>query len=747
MSSRSTRRKASREIRGRSLRSSDFPAPPTRNSTLKPTAQPAEEPILEPASEVPQHAAAEEPILVAAEGPLEVNKSSRRCSNCRQQGHYKQKCPSTTSSSSTMTEIFAAPSSSVSNALRRSKTGSLQMAISIARTEWFRPEAEREAFSCLLACNQIHGSNKHKKTVKGEGHLSAHLSKWHELPFAALVREPTVTNAQLLLSRHSKSADPMTRFCTRAVPPKQHEFFREIKLVLWMGSVLASPSILNDAFQDFLMCSGAAAVVGPATFRTRIVPLVANAIRYKNAELLRAASIVAVTSDSVSKGGFRFINMTYHWIQQPSFQLIALTGDNFAAAERHLIENVIDLVDVEWGKNIPDCRPFAATTDSGSDMKAAFTTLLERHVPCTCHLLNCAIKAAISKLPADFLKDFDEINSLSVKSRLPNFRFQLESLQFRSNRPKLVGKTKTTIRWNQETIQIERFLQILPDLQNLREENPALFSAENHDFLLRVNPLIFQAFLRVFSSTSRLSELCGGETYPTLSSVAPAVHFIMSSFENMLASAETMIPLERSLVEALLGEIQNRFAFIFDKHHVSLHLIASALDPKHGRLHFVSADHRDAIWEAIHNSILDFCGKENSSVSSDDEFWQPPSSSAADTLKSLRRKFEKPDFQVTDSLLFWKKVSSKIQPEFLRFVLGILATPASSVPSERNNSVVGRVLDAKRRKMKHSTCSDWVTIYDFMHRQHFTPEALCEYLWACELKAVKERAEQVIQLE
>jgi hypothetical protein len=263
----------------------------------------------------------------------------------------------------------------------RSPPDSSTLAYALAKQQWFsKLPNQGETFACQLEpSSHQHGRNWHKVTIRGEKHLIEHLSTWHDVTLSALIREPTLTTAVALLQRHTKRTESVYRFASQLPPRDRLEFNREIKLAIWLGSTLSSPSVINTQFIDVLIAFGFPpqdSVVRAAVLRSKVIPMVATIIRRMNFGLLKKSSSVAITSDSVTKGGYRFINLTYHCISKNDFLLRSFSGENFGVPERHTIENIADLMKLEWGRNFPNQTPFAATTDTASDMRGAFLSVI-----------------------------------------------------------------------------------------------------------------------------------------------------------------------------------------------------------------------------------------------------------------------------------------------------------------------------------------------------------------------------------
>ena len=107
-----------------------------------------------------------------------------------------------------------------------------------------------------------------------------------------------------------------------------------------------------------------------------------------------------------------------------------------------------------------------------------------------------------------------------------------------------------------------------------------------------------------------------------------------------------------------------------------------------------------------------------------------PMHAPTQNLQDFRRLFESNTSEATDSVEFWRTNADSVHPKLLTLAVSLLATPASSVPSERHNSGVALVLTPKRRSMKPESVASWLMIRDFVLNENYSAAELVDEGWS-----------------
>ena len=653
---------------------------------------------------------------------------------------------------------FFSSKKALEEASRRSgEVGAIKKALTKARKYWIC-ETEKDIFACKMHPDGFHGSNIHPIQIKGWKHIFNHLRKWHSTALASLVRMPTEKHAQELKARR-EGFSTIRDFTTPRSPPNRREFDREIALAVCVAKHNLPLRMLDNDFNAFLDLSNAEPMVKRTAFAKRVVPLVSAAVVHAYTLQLSRSTSVSVTSDAVQRGNYRFVNVTYHFIDRQDFSLHSIAAHNFNIDEIHTIENIADLMTCHWRSFLPSNlrEPFASTTDAGSDMKGAFQRLLEprRSIHCVCHALNLAVKEAIKAVNPETRQDFKLVNKISLYTRGSNVRDQMAYIQESMGRKKQTAKTKTQVRWNQEFLQLERLIQLRPDLLEFIHRNSSSVPTGYVNFIQSETVFTrLRIYLKVLRELMIFSDFFSGEAYPTLSVVAPAVRHLEQFLEQKLADSFKLTSFERGFYEQVQSAVSSRFKCVFKTSPASLFLLASAVDPRFGDLKFLDELRRDSVFEDLKAMTATFARNGAGELPSlpdvpERELMAPSvnmhSQSSLDySVTHVQQIFSarSPNWEelTRNPLKFWQCNVGRLNESLIDLACALLSTPASSVPSERNNSAIALLITDRRHRLKTETCSDWLAIRDYVLQPYFSLGVLCDTAWEIRTRSNSEAA-------
>jgi hypothetical protein len=364
--------------------------------------------------------------------------------------------------------------------------------------------------------------------------------------------------------------------------------------------------------------------------------------------------------------------------------------------------------------------------------------------------MNLAVRDVIARLPQETVRDFDVVNRISLFCRGATAREHLGTIQTRNGGEKRVAKTKTDVRWNQDLIQLDRFLEILPDLRTLAQEKPNFVPPEFITFIQQKDTVErLKLYQKVLRDLLVFSDFFSGETYATLSLVAPAVALLQSNLRGKLReSTVTQTAFQHHFYREVAAALEERFSMVNSAG--SIYQLASAVHPHHGKLEFIpEEDARLEVWSALADEVESFLIRNQAATASSSSLESQNTdgsilipqlgSHSAHSIKysidQMKTMFFNPNINWTqkspDPTDFWKENlrNFRIDPHLGRFALGLLSTPASSVPSERNNSAIAALISDRRHRLKSETCANLLAIRDYVRQPDFSLMKLSNLAW------------------
>lgn len=294
-------------------------------------------------------------------------------------------------------------------------------------------------------------------------------------------------------------------------------------------------------------------------------------------EIVHAVDIT-ITSDiwTETMSMKSFLGVTIHFLK--GVNLLSVCLETLELSESHTAEYLADnLKNIfkKWG--IDQTKIVAVVTDNDAKMIKAVQIIfgLNRHINCFAHTINLIVENGIKSANIDaIISKVRDIVVFFKRSTLASDdlrKKQQEQGVKGGDVKKLILDVKT--RWNSTFYMVERFLILLPTLNEIllrKPTSPPMLSALEVESLKEANMI-----LRIFE---KLTVEVSGQNYTTLSKLIPMANCLKENLNSLKPQNEE----GKKLKEALTKEISKRFGAIENSHLLSLSTI---LDPRFKTLH------------------------------------------------------------------------------------------------------------------------------------------------------------------
>ena len=461
-------------------------------------------------------------------------------------------------------------------------------------------------------------------------------------------------------------------------------------------------------------------------------------LEYKKKKDLLIAELkghdVAFTTDMWSSLGKQgYITVTYHYIND---DWIMKSG---VLATRHMPEihtglNIATRID-EIRKEYEITREKVAgiSRDNAANMDVAVTSLGYPDTNCFGHTLQLAIKDAL---------DHPEIQACISSCRNVVSHFNHSPKATGELRNQNTGKQKAlqqdvATRWNSTYIMMNSLLpnrsaiySVLHNKEFTKPDTARKLEIKNEHWML-IEKLC--EVLKPFDvATSQLS----GEKYPTLGSVYPLIHGIIT---NHLIAKEEDSPEVFFFKETVRKNLTERF--MVGNEHQSDDIIATALHPRYKHLKFLGKQSR----MMIQTRIEDLCEEIARKTTGKPETEMPELPVAPPKIKKeseehceAAMKYLMGDiYEVSDDeeesietevsrymveprrleepLSWWKANASRF-PHLQKLAKRFLCRPCTSVPSERLFSAAGHMVTKDRARLDPDTVDELLFLNSYYKR-------------------------------
>jgi hypothetical protein len=359
-----------------------------------------------------------------------------------------------------------------------------------------------------------------------------------------------------------------------------------------------------------------------------------------------------------------------------------------------ICEKFLESVSTEFGVH---CKLLAVTTDNASSNRTFIENLQtsiffnpEYHVRCFAHVLNIAVKSAISNEEVDRM--IKALRFWVKRIRVSPQRLRrLQQLCEACSPPISFVKPVIDVstRWNSTLDMIERSLRLKPALNMfILEDNDA-----RKDYSIQeLGPRqwgFFENLSKFLKPFKDVTTFCSSSSYPTLSVVVPLYNSLMDHCESWKASTkfQSCFCDAVELCLSKLAEYYNLTSHVFS--------ICTLIDPRlkleyYKNSHAFGHENPEKLTEHL-NNIYEIqylkCSKivtEDDSISSNDENFirNVFKKRKLKNVEEVALYLSEPVIDLSDDPLLWWKNNQHKYPNLSRLARDFLAIPASSVPSE-----------------------------------------------------------------
>ena len=474
------------------------------------------------------------------------------------------------------------------------------------------------------------------------------------------------------------------------------------------------------------------------TYSNTVVPNMYTNVRKKVLEMLRPVDALACTSDCwTSAAKQSYMTITAHFIDDWNMKSLCLQTRH--CPEQHTAEHLKELHLAAFKEWQIEEKEITGCVDNARNIVNAWELMGKTCMFCFGHTLNLSVKKGLAvdgvkEIVADCRKLVGYFNHSYLGSGA------LKSKQKQLDMPVKTLKQDVETRWNSTydmiTSVIDNDEAISTILRGDAKHRNMLLSAETIALLKDIQV--------VLSPMKKLTEHMSGESYVTLSLVAPTIHQLIKNTLKIDQDNDSVVM--QRLKNAMLNDIQTRYQSSNTK---LLLQIAAFLDPRFRNLDFLEEDEKKKVrldikrrMVSLHEQAkpviktepeepqqLPSISNDSCSVSDTSDTTTEPPAKKCKVEKSFFEHFF-PDITITkveppvssmdkakkevklylslsaaaavkpalDVLQWWKLHENQL-PMMAKLAKHILCVPATSTPSERMFSKAGNLITEKRANL------------------------------------------------
>jgi hypothetical protein len=411
-----------------------------------------------------------------------------------------------------------------------------------------------------------------------------------------------------------------------------------------------------------------------------------------------------------------FFSIMIHYIDE-DWNTRAVNLASPMLKEKHTADNLAKLFDEACCE--ASLKVFCCTHDTAANMNRCLrqSKCTRFDIGCLAHILQLAISDALSACPAmnEILKKIKKIIAAIRKS-------ETLSRQLRQTRDQLLPAAKkrelqlnNATRWNSDVIMVESFLTLYPAIDFMMKtpeaKNDKTFHKKNDGrdkfVFLPQDVKAAEDLITLLEHLKSATDEWQAEKTVSISAVYPilfAVRRKLRAFSTLSLSSAG-----QALRDALLHHLEIRFNMTDEPFlsSLSVHMIASYLDPRFKKLSFVS--------ESVKSGIRRVIEEELQHLPEDDERVEPEPAQKKTKMSKLAllldddatvenaaecaRYEAEPCISVDENPLLWWKGKQKTFPKLAMLARRYLQVQATSASSERLFSSFGHVFEDKRMSL------------------------------------------------
>ena len=457
-------------------------------------------------------------------------------------------------------------------------------------------------------------------------------------------------------------------------------------------------------------------------FSRTIIPKLYEKERLKLKELFAAVNYngLSLTSDIwTARNQDAYIDVTAHFIT--NFKIESKLLDTIYFPERHTADNILDKLDTVldfYQLNLKETKVYIIT-DNATNYMSAFrrVSTLITPIPCFAHTLQLAINDSLKEVPGlkANLKLGDEIVAFYRRSVVGFQNLKSNQSKMGLRERKLIPSVPT--RWNSEYDKEKRLIENMKPLMISMVECK-ITSSRTIEQWEEMKELI-----NILEPFKKATEVLSGESYPTLSSVIPILHGIITFLDRLDEN------LHSASGHLLVTFLKSNLAIRFPDNLASSepHILSKIIDPRFkdvlldeektllaktkllsfwkslnknaGEVFVVdrgapeTSQNEDALWGAFENAVQ----KKKARMDMDN-------SSAEDNfLRELETFLKEPVINRQDCpIQFFEQNGNKF-PSLIQCAKILLSIPATAAPSERVWSDGGNTVTSARESLLPDT--------------------------------------------
>lgn len=476
-------------------------------------------------------------------------------------------------------------------------------------------------------------------------------------------------------------------------------------------------TVKTDPFKKFILALNPNYVIPAYETIKRLLNSNLEIVEKKLIENIKNCQKISITTDLYTASNHEhFIILTAHYVDNSELKLKSSTIACCELAVVHAtaeeISNIIKKIFLKL--LIPIEKISFFTTDAGSNVKSAVESELRcEFLHCNCHIINIIAQKSTNEKLINFkskcksISQFIHQSGVAWQTLKKYQKNDNETNKFANIIYKIINDVST--RWNSTLHMYERIYLLSDNI------NQTLKDLNKNDLILSKNEIyILNEVIQVLKPLNYFTELFSSEKSVTINLVQPGfLNLILILEEIQIDNHEV-----KEMRDSIVNDIKIRCEEIFDKSCVKL---GPLLDPRYKKLLFIQESERKEVHQLLIKEILKykiFIEKkieENPKKKKTEEksfemnkFMNISSKKkeTPETQEDIIKKFiddelklylaEEVDDQDLDPIEYWVS-RVNMYPYLSQFSFCILSIPASSTPSERRFSSLGRIIDSRAR--------------------------------------------------